>query len=315
MGKRRIRLIHKYDKKIQIVGVDINEERRKACSKEYGIETYDSLMELNDINKIDCAFICTSPLSHSKLVTQCLQFGMHVFTELNLVPDGYEENISLAKQKELVLFISSTFLYRDEIRKIKSLTRESNCLLNYMYHVGQYLPDWHPWENYKDFFVGDKRTNGCREIFAIEFPWLIEVFGDIAEINVVKNKISNLNIDFDDNYLVVIQHDSGHKGILAIDIVSRKAVRNLEIFGEKLHIHWDGSPEGLKIYDYKNKVNIDVQLYKEIDRLENYSKFVVENAYLNEIVSFFEAVANREEPIYGFEEDKEILKIIDRIEV
>ncbi|MDE6927475.1 MAG: hypothetical protein K2P06_01985, partial [Muribaculaceae bacterium] len=66
----------------------------------------------------------------------------------------------------------------------------------YIYHVGQYLPEWHPWENYQDFFVGDKRTNGCREIMAIEFPWLIETFGEIREVSVLHDKMSHLNIDY-----------------------------------------------------------------------------------------------------------------------
>lgn len=314
MGKRRIRLIHKYDKSIQIIGVDTNEERREACTKEYSIETYVSLDDLIDGNKIDGAFICTSPLSHSKIITQCLEQGINVFAELNLVSDDYEYNITLAKQKELVLFMSSTFLYRDEIKKIKSLVKETNSQVNYSYHVGQYLPDWHPWENYKDFFVGDKRSNGCREIFAIEIPWLIDVFGDIVKVDVVKNKISNLNIDYNDNYLVIIQHSTGHKGTLAVDIVSRKAVRNLEVFGETIYLQWDGSPTGLRIYDYNNKMDVNVELYKEIDQLDNYSGFVVENAYSNEIISFFEAVIDGKVPDYSFEKDQKILKIIDKIE-
>jgi predicted dehydrogenase len=314
MGKRRIRLIQKYKNTIQIVGVDTNEERRKECTKEYKIETYESLLSLIDAIKIDCAFICTSPLSHSEITSQCLERGLNVFTELNLVSDGYEENTALAKQKDLVLFMSSTFLYREEIKKIKASVQDANCLLNYTYHVGQYLPDWHPWENYKDFFVGHKRSNGCREIFAIELPWLTDVFGDIVKIDVVKNIISNLNIDYNDNYLVIVQHSTGHKGMLAVDVVSRKAVRNLEIFGEKIHLQWDGSPVGLRIYDYNNKIDVNIELYKEIDQLDNYSKFVVENAYLNEIIAFFEAIIDGRIPAYSLEKDQEILKIIDEIE-
>lgn len=314
MGKRRIRLIQMCDNAIQILGVDTKEERREACTKEYNIETYEKLVDLFTENQLDCAFICTSPLSHHTIVTQCLNQGIHVFTELNLVTDGYEENISLAKQKKLVLFMSSTFLYRDEIKKIKSSVGDVNCSLNYTYHVGQYLPDWHPWENYKDFFVGDKRSNGCREIFAIELPWLTDVFGDIINVDVVKSKISNLNIDYNDNYLVIIQHSTGHKGTLAVDVVSRKAVRNLEIFGEQLYLHWDGSPKGLRIYDCHLKMDIEVDLYKDIDQLNNYNKFVVENAYSNEIVSFFESVIDGKVPVYSFEKDWEILKIIDEIE-
>lgn len=314
MGKRRIRLIRKYDKTIEIVGIDLSEERRKVCSKEFNIETFQNLGEIMSVYKINCAFICTSPLSHNELINRCLSEGINVFTELNLISEGYDANIALAKENNLVLFMSSTFLYREEIKKIKTLVKGSNCMLNYSYHIGQYLPDWHPWESYKDFFVGDKRTNGCREIFAIELPWLIDVFGEIEKVDVLKSKMSSLSIDYNDNYLVLLKHKSGYKGTLNIDVVSRKAVRNLEVFGEQLYLNWDGSPTGLNVYDYETKTDVNIQLYKEIDQLDNYSSFVVENAYSSEISCFFKVVTEGEIPIYNFEKDKYVLDIIDRIE-
>lgn len=315
MGNRRIRLIGKYDEAIQVIGVDNNKERRKRIENEYGIKCYADLGHVIDAIQIDCVFVCTSPLSHSGIITQALNHSMHVFTELNLVTDGYEENIALAKKNKLILFLSSTFLYRNEIIKIKALAKEADCMLNYTYHIGQYLPDWHPWENYRNYFVGDTRTNGCREIFAIELPWLTEVFGNIVKIDAVKSKMSNLDINYNDNYLVIMEHSSGCKGVLAVDVVSRKAVRNLEVFGEQLYLHWDGSPTGLFLYDFAAKQDVNIKLYEDIDQLGNYNSFIVENAYLNEIASFFQAVNVGETPIYGFEKDGAILEIIDRIEV
>lgn len=314
MGRRRIRLIQQFDKETEIVGVDTNEERKKKSQDEYEIKTFSYLEDAIKSAQPECAFVCTSPLTHSSLISKCLDLGLHIFTELNLVADGYEENILLAEQKKQVLFMSSTFLYREEIKKIKSLTERAECVLNYTYHVGQYLPDWHPWEDYKDFFVASKSSNGCREIFAIELPWLTDVFGEIAKVDVVKSKISSLDLDYDDNYLVIIQHKSGHKGTLAVDIVSRKAVRNLEVFGENLYLYWDGTPIGLTLYDIDTKSERKINLYEKIAQLDNYSSFIVENAYLNEIVAFFEAVTEGKTSLYSFEKDKEILDIIDRIE-
>lgn len=314
MGKRRIRLIKKYDPDFQIFGIDTSDERRQICEKEYGIETYKNLYDLLKDNYVSCAFVCSEPLSHSSIISQCLEKEIHVFSELNLVSDGYDENIKLATENKLVLFLSSTFLYRNEIKKIKSFINNEDNFLNYTYHVGQYLPDWHPWENYNDFFVKDKRSNGCREIFALELPWLIHVFGDITNFYVVKNKISNLHIDYNDNYFVILEHSTGHKGMLAIDIVSRKAVRNLEIFSEKLFLQWDGTPNGLKVFDIIKNEDITINLYDKIDKLEQYNRFIIENGYYNEIEAFFAAVVGKEVPVYSFEKDKEILGIIDKIE-
>ena len=103
MGKRRIRLIKEMYLDYNIVGIDGREDRR-----------------MDSIGTVDCAFICTSPLSHNSLIHECLLRGWNVFTELNLVPDGYQENMSLAKEKGKTLFLSSTFFYREEIRYIRN---------------------------------------------------------------------------------------------------------------------------------------------------------------------------------------------------
>jgi predicted dehydrogenase len=96
--------------------------------------------------------------------------------------------------------------------------------------------------------------------------------------------------------------------------VSRKSVSILEIFGDNIYLHWNGSPTGLFLYDYEIKKDVNIELYDEIDQLTNYSNFVVENAYLNEVISFFAAVKKGKIPEYSFEKDKVILEIIDRIE-
>ena len=314
MGRRRIRQLKKYDKNINIYGVDINVNRRELSREEYGINVEEDLENVLVNYEINCAFVCTSPLSHSGIITQCLKGGIHVFSELNLVVDEYDKNIKLANEKKLVLFLSSTMLYRKEIKEMHEMVSGSKCKLNYSYHVGQYLPDWHPWESYNDFFVGDKRTNGCREILAIELPWIVEVFGHIKKVDVVKDKMSSLNIDYNDNYLITLQHISGHKGFLLVDVVSRKPVRRLEVYGEDLYLTWCGSPESLLWFDIEQKKEIKVNLYDEIEQQEGYNQSIIENAYFDEIVSFFEEISGSNRSIYSFEKDKIVLNYIDEIE-
>lgn len=313
MGKRRIRLLRRLDKDMQIIGVDSKQDRREEAKKTLKIETYGDIGEVTE-KKIDCAFVCTAPLSHGEIIWECLQKGMHVFTEINLVPERYEENVRLAKEKECVLFLSSTFLYRDEIKYIEEEVKNSDSLLTYSYHIGQYLPDWHPWEKYTDFFIGDMRTNGCREIMAIELPWIYKVFGNIADIHVRKNKKTTLNIDYNDSYLLSIEHENGIQGVMLVDVVSRKAVRNFEVFGEDLYLAWDGTANGVKKYDVQNHKLDSVNLYKEIDSQDNYAEFIVENAYMNEINAFFDEIRTGKRPEYGIEEDRQILAMIDEIE-
>lgn len=313
MGKRRIRLLKMLNDKNEIIGIDSRDERRKEVNRVHGVVTYSSIEDIRKEQKIDCAFVCTSPLSHNSIIHECLQNKWDVFTELNLVSDGYRENMELAKKNGCVLFLSSTFLYREEINYIRKFTIEKQCL-NYIYHIGQYLPDWHPWENYNDFFVGDKKTNGCREIMAIELPWLIETFGEIINFQVMTDKMSNLKINYNDNYLIEFKHANGNKGVLAVDVVSPIAVRNLEVYGENIYLRWDGTPTGLQHFDCEERRLKHVNLNETIDKIEGYRDFIVENAYRNEIQDFMDVIAGRKVQQYGFEKDYDILNLIDQIE-
>lgn len=314
MGKRRIRLIRQYDASYRIIGVDSNSGRCIDATKEFGIVTYSELSDALKAVQFDCAFVCSSPLSHASLVTECLESGMHVFTELNLVADDYEKNINLAEENNLTLFLSSTFLFRDDIRRIEQELVESDCLCNYSYHVGQYLPDWHPWEDYRNFFVCQKRTNACREIMAIELPWLTRTFGDIESVKVLKGKNTDLDVDYPDNYLLLLVHESGHKGMMAIDIMTRMAVRKFELFGKNIYLTWDGHPETLYKYDIDKKTMVQIKSYSTIDQEEGYQDFVIENAYYSEIESFFNCVQRDLDAPYCFQDDLEVLQIIDEIE-
>lgn len=315
MGRRRVRLLKQLYTNIEVIGLDINEERRKAAEIEFSIRTYYNLGCIDE--KIDdelkTAFICTSPLSHSKIIQECLSRGYHIFTEINLNDDGYEANIRLAKDNGLVLFLSSTPMYRKEIEYIKSRVLKSEHRKTYIYHVGQYLPDWHPWENYKDFFVSNKRTSGCREIMAIEFPWLFDIYGVPLTWVTNKYKISSLDIDYNDVIQIMFTHPNGCSGIIQFDVVSRKAIRNFECVAEDLYISWDGTPNGLFQYDYNKKEGKPISMYNYIDKSNEYSDSIIENAYMDEIKVFFDVVQGLTIPRYTFMKDKEILRIINEI--
>ena len=310
MGKRRIRLIKEMNPEYSIIGIDSREDRRNEVKEQFGIVVFSSLDEV--VSTVNCAFVCTSPLTHANLINQCLVRKWNVFTELNLVSDGYKENIELAKMNNCVLFLSSTFFYREEIKYIKSkITDEKKW--NYIYHIGQYLPDWHPWENYNDFFIGDKRTNGCREILAIELPWLTSAFGTIVDAKAVSDRITNLNINYNDNYMIQFTHVNGNKGTLIVDVVSPVAVRKLEVYTQNRYLSWDGTPESIFEFDELNKEKINVRLLEQTEHMDGYSTFVVENAYKNEINEFFDVVNNNKIPLYDFEKDYNILKLIDSL--
>ncbi len=313
MGKRRIRLLMERDDVI-VCGVDGQAERCKEVEEKFGVATYASIDDALCQELIDCAFVCTSPLSHADIIRTCLENNLHVFTEINLVSDRYDSNIELAKEKGKVLFLSSTFLYRKEQEYIIQTSHEIGEKLNYNYHVGQYLPDWHPWESYNNYFIGDRRTNGCRELMAIEMPWLITAFGKITNVQLLKGKNTSLNINYNDNYLMLVEHESGAKGILAVDVMARKAVRHFEMYGEQVYLTWNGTPDSLMQYDITNKKEMNISLEDASEHQEGYAAFISENPYREEIKAFFECVEGKNAAKWSFEKDIHVLQTIDKIE-
>lgn len=310
MGKRRIRLLKAIESDSTIIGIDSNTERVKSVADEYEIDCYPVLADIN--KEPDCTFVCTPPQFHAVIIKECLERNYHVFSEINLIDNLYDENIQLAKEKGKVLFLSSTSLYKEELQIIDSRIKQNGKPCVYQYHVGQYLPDWHPWDNLEDFFVSKKSTNGCRELLAIELPWIQNSFGKIEKVNVIKRKLTDLRLGFPDTYLIQAEHANGNTGSLIVDVVSRQAVRRLEIFNETLYIRWNGTPDSL----YEK--NVSTRELKQIPTGEyihenGYSEFINEYAYIKEMEDFF-AVIKGKEPLYSFEKDKEVLNIIDKIE-
>ena len=313
MGKRRARLARGMDASIQISGVDTTESRCTEAEG-LGITAYASIGEAVAADKFDAALVCTAPITHAGIISELLDAGLPVFTELNLVSDGYEENMKKAREKGLPLYLSSTMLYRGETQYIKRQVEAFDKPVNYIYHIGQYLPDWHPWENYKNFFVGDKRTGGVREIFGIDLPWLLDTFGPVKSLHVEKDKISQLEVDYPDSYFVTLRHENGVKGMLAVDVVSPKAVRNFECFGEGLHLFWEGNPRSLYSFDHDKGEKLPVNTYESFEHDSRYSDNIVENAYVDELANFFAVLKGAEQPRYSFEKDLETIRLIEAIE-
>lgn len=314
MGKRRLRLLKNAYENVEIVGVDLSEERRNQAVENFRLETSSALKEAFEKYKYTAAFICSSPLSHANNIEECLRRKINVFSEISLSDEKYNDLLRLADENKVKVFLSSTPMYRNEIKYITQKVQSQNKPVTYNYHVGQYLPDWHPWENYKDFFVHDKRTNGCRELFAIELGWIINAYGNIRNVSKVKSKNSLLDIDYPDNYIVILEHETGHKGVLIVDIVSRVATRKLEVIGEDLHLFWDGTPDSLHDYNLDLKKIEAINTYEQINHNEQYSNNIIENAYLEEINDFFSYLAGDSIPKYSFQKHKQVLQLIDIIE-
>ncbi len=65
MGKRRIRLLKQLNEINIIMGVDLQRKRQEEVEKLYHNPVFSSMEEAKKEQKVDCAFVCTSPLAHA----------------------------------------------------------------------------------------------------------------------------------------------------------------------------------------------------------------------------------------------------------
>lgn len=313
MGKRRIRnlLYHKIEK-ARIFGFDPAANRCDEVAKEYGIKVYDNFEKAIEVAKPDALIISTPPNQHHPYFLFAARHKKHFFVELTTREDGYAELFPLL-DGTFVAAPSCTFRYFPAIKKIKKLLAAGviGQPLSFNHYLGQYLPDWHPYEDYRLVYFAQKETGGCREMFPYELIWLTDVFQSMVEKTTgVHKKISALEMTADDIYCVIAEFKNGIVGNIMIDLLNRQAERFLKIIGTLGTLEWNWLKHKIKIYTAadKKEQSIDLPTGEKVGRYNT-----VENPYQEEMGDFLLAVEGKTSFPYTFNEDLNILHNLDFI--
>ena len=308
MGKRRIRNLQ-YLKAGEIIGFDLREDRRREAAEKYGIKTFrdfDAAMRENP----DALVISTPPDLHVKYAMLAAKNNKHFFMEASVVDVGMNELIALCRGKKIVVAPSCTMRFHPSIKKIKELV-DANVIgkvLAFTYHSGQYLPDWHPWEDYRKFYVARRETGAAREIVPFELVWLTWVFGGLDAISCFKGKLTKLDVDIDDTYQIIMKFKKGILGHVLVDVIARVPYRTCRLLGEEGVIEWEWG-DCIKVYTTKDKKWREYHVEKGT-AVEGYSEKIKEEHYIEEIDHFIGAIKGKKKYPYTLEEDKEILSLL-----
>lgn len=310
MGKRRIRNLQYLGQK-EIVGCDINEARRKDAEKTYGVRTCSSIEE-GFAEKPDAVIISTPPAHHYDIAQSVANKGLPFFMEANVIPEGFEQVVKVCKRKKVFAAPSCTMMHQPSIKRIKSLLREGAVgkVLHFTYHVGQYLPDWHPYEDYRTFYVSKKDTGACREIVPFELNWLIWAFGGINLVTGIRRKISKLETDIDDIYSMVLEFDANIVGTVVIDVLSRVPYRTLKIIGEEGVITWEWQDKLVNLYSVKDKKWHE---FREPPGIKIPGYVAEEDMYIEEMKSYIEGLKTGKYP-HSLEDEEKLMKLLSMIE-
>lgn len=126
------------------------------------------------------------------------------------------------------------FRFHPGLLKAKQLITEGaiGSPLSFRAEWGEYLPGWHPWEDYRASYSARKDLGGG-VLLTLSHPldyvrWL---FGDPCWIWGMNGKISDLELDTDDIAEIGMQMDSGVTGSIHLDYYSRPVKNCLEVVG------------------------------------------------------------------------------------
>lgn len=313
MGKRRIRCLLALGISCKaILGTDIREDRCKEAEEEYGIQIVSGEEEI-DFADIRAVIVSLPPDRHEEGAKIALRHQKPVFIEASVVLEDVLEIRKMNKNNVLVA-PSCTMIYHPMIRQIKDIvdSQQYGRVCNFSYHSGQYLPDWHPWENVEDYYVSNRVTGGAREIVPFELTWMVYVFGYPRAVKGYCRKTRNVGCDIEDSYACVIDYGN-MLGSLMVDVVGRNAARNLVINFEEAQLQWRWDKKKIEIYEADSRrwkvIHQEECVYKQ-----GYNENIVEKMYIDELSAFLEKIDSNEEFTNTLEKDIDVLKLLMLLE-
>ena len=317
MGKRRVRNLQALGVEY-VAGFDVRKDRRLETKTKYGISVFDDIETAIAEAHPDACAICTPPDLHMHYAFLVQARNMDCFIEASVVEK--EEILrldQLIRGGSTLALPSCTMLFYPGPKKIKELVdaKAIGEVISINYHTGQYLPDWHPWEDIADFYVSKRETGGAREIVPFELTWLCHIFGVPKALACWKGKLSALNVDIDDLYHCIMQFpNSGMVCNMTVEVISRpQATREMRILGTEGEIVFSGDANSVR---YRN---IQMQDWAHFE----FKAGTVENLYINpeepyieEMRAWTQALVSRDTSSYptSLREDYQILKVLSDLE-
>jgi len=313
MGKRRIRNLQ-YLKAGEICGFDPREDRRAEAHDKYRIEAFGDFDQALDTFRPDAFVISTPPDLHARYAKLAVANDRHFFSEVGTANHETGEIIELLRAHPgVVAAPSCTLRYHPSVQAIKRLVDEGDFgkPLLLTYHSGQWLPDWHPWEDYRSFYVAKRDTGACREIVPFELSWLSWILGPVSAVTGMRGKLSTLDADIDDAYQVLLKFQSGALGHLLVDVIARRPVRYFRLCSEEATIEWDATgTRQVRIF----RAGHDWEIIPEPERIQEPGYVYSENPYIEEMRDFIAACRQEKPWGYTLAEDKATLDLLLGIE-
>jgi predicted dehydrogenase len=200
------------------------------------------------------AVVVANPTSlHLDVAIPAAEAGCHILLEkpvshslerLDLLQD-------VAQKSGSRILVGFQFRYHPTLNKARDLI-QSNVLgriLTAHAHWGEYLPQWHPWEDYRQSYAARADLGGGVAVTLTHpLDYLRYLLGNVESLWSFNGHISPLEVDVEDVAEIGLKFSNGAVGGVHVNYFQRPPVHRLEIVGTNGTLRWDNGDGSLQLF-------------------------------------------------------------------
>jgi predicted dehydrogenase len=280
----------------------------------YPVET--DLKEALKKHKPDAVIIANPTSLHLETAIPAAEAGCHILLEKPVSNsldrlDVLQQTASKSGSRILVGF---QFRYHPTLNKARELIQAGmlGLVLTAHVHWGEYLPQWHPWEDYRKSYAA-RADLGGGVIVTLTHPldYLRFLLGEVHSLWSFNGHVSPLEIDVEDAAEIGLKFANGAIGGVHVNYFQRPPVHRFEIAGTKGTLRWDNSDGILSL----QKMSSDFGTYSDQppaaveERFSPSPEFERNHLFISQTRHFIEVVKGNAEPICNLNDGIRALQI------
>ena len=241
-------------RELQVVTDRLEVAPGEDLEAKYGIEAHADL-EQALATQPDVVFVTNPSSLHVDITRRALQAGAHVLVEKPLSHSlaGIAELLRESRARKLVGYVAYQLRFHPGFLRTCEILQQSllGRTLFAEASVAEYLPGFHPYEDYRRMYASRRELGGGVTLSQIhEIDLLLAVLGRPERVFSLGGKLSSLEVDVDDVSSSLLEFRGSEGRMLPVrlhqDFVQRPAERRFVLVGERGKLEWSLSGRSLR---------------------------------------------------------------------
>jgi len=274
-------------------------------------------------HKPDAVIVGNPTSMHLDIAIPAAEAGCAVLLEkpISNSTERLDQLESAVKKSGSMVLVAFQFRFHPGLMRAKQLISDGEIgrIISAHVHFGEYLPAWHPWEDYRQGYAARADMGGgvvLTQCHSLDYlPWLV---GKVRSAWGFTAKLSDLEVDVEDTAEIGLRFESGALGNLHLDFNQQPPAHRFEIIGTKGTIKWDLSDGATRIYrasveSLAISTGRDIKAGGEWEAYplpENWERNVM---FLDQMKHFVDVVHGEVEPVCTLEDGVRVMKLISAV--